>query len=455
MARRWHDPTVLAVVAITLGGLILRCVAARGALWLDEAWSAVFAHEVATPAGVFLSINHDNNHHLNSLWLQWVGPGAAPLMQRALSIAAGTALIPLAAVIAGRRSGASAILAAIGFAVAPFLVAYGSEARGYAPMLFAWGCAIHVVDRWLAKPSAPLPATALALAALLGCMAQATMVFALASLALWVAIVRLRSAGLRTTTGELVRLFAPAVVAVGLFAALAWAAVRADPAGFRFGSREAHDWARWASGLDQLFGWTLGLSAMVLLLGGFGRIVADRIGLLAVIAAGLLPLAVALLGLPNSGAARYYVVALPPLLLWAAIALPRGWAAGRELRAVTVVIGVSFVVGAAVRDRQLAGNLRGDPGRALDAMAARSLTGTTVSIEYPRSSAILSVAARQRRYPLEIVNAPCPAAPYRFVERDGDAAFPDAVILCGRRYREIARGDPTAVSGSHWRLYTR
>src|SRR5687767_12981840 len=87
--------------AIVLLGLALRIAAAHGALWLDEAWSAKQAHDAGTPLGVFLSINHDNNHHLNSLWLQFIGLGADPLLARAPAILAGTLAIYVAARIAG------------------------------------------------------------------------------------------------------------------------------------------------------------------------------------------------------------------------------------------------------------------------------------------------------------------------------------------------------------------
>ena len=72
--------------AIVLLGLGLRLASAQGGLWLDEAWSAVLADEVGTPLGIFLSINHDNNHHLNSLWLQLVGLGVIVAGILALSL---------------------------------------------------------------------------------------------------------------------------------------------------------------------------------------------------------------------------------------------------------------------------------------------------------------------------------------------------------------------------------
>jgi hypothetical protein len=48
--RRWW----IAVALLTALGLGLRIAAAQGALWLDEAWSAVVAQDVGTPMGVFL-----------------------------------------------------------------------------------------------------------------------------------------------------------------------------------------------------------------------------------------------------------------------------------------------------------------------------------------------------------------------------------------------------------------
>ena len=72
-----------AVGAAALAGLALRIVAAHGGLWTDEAWSVIYAAQARDPAGVFLRINHDNNHHLYSLWLQAIGPAASPLLARA------------------------------------------------------------------------------------------------------------------------------------------------------------------------------------------------------------------------------------------------------------------------------------------------------------------------------------------------------------------------------------
>jgi hypothetical protein len=157
----------LAVAALTLLGLALRLAAARGALWLDEAWSAAFAEEAATPAGVFFRINHDNNHFLNTLWLQLVGPDAWPIAQRALSIACGTAAIPLAAAFAGRRGAAAAVALVLGvMAVAAHAAPDGFSVGSWEPFARAeWDKALGAALGWTLG-SGRLPAVAAGLAAI-------------------------------------------------------------------------------------------------------------------------------------------------------------------------------------------------------------------------------------------------------------------------------------------------
>ncbi|KQN80338.1 hypothetical protein ASE90_15630 [Sphingomonas sp. Leaf67] len=442
-----------AVALITIAGLILRILAARGGLWLDEAWSAVTAQDVGTPAGVFVGINHDNNHHLNSLWLQWVGSGAPPLLQRALSIITGSATIALAAAIALRRGRASAILAAVAFAVSPFLVTFGSEARGYAPMLLAWVAAIGVADRWLADPAARPPTTAIALAAIFGCLSQATMFFALAALGPWVAIGRWRAAGWRCAVRDTARLFIPAAIAVMLLIAIAWTAAATSRTGFQFGAREPHDDWKMLTGLEQLWTWSCGLWVIAPVIAIAGWFVRDRFTGLVLLTAIALPLTVALLALPNSGASRYYIVAVPPLLLSAASTLPVLWARRGVWRLPVLIAGALFVWTAIERDGALVANLRGDPGQAVSKLIEVGPGGARVSVALSRSTAILIAAARSRGYRLTIDDSRC--APFRFIERDGGNRFPDPLVHCGRQFEEIARGDPNGVSGSHWRLYAR
>src|SRR5690242_15983163 len=140
---RWWWP---AVGAIALAGLLLRVVAAHGGLWTDEAWSVIYAAQARDPLGVFLRINHDNNHHLYSLWLQAIGPDASPLLARAPAILAGSLAIVIAALLVGRRSKVGGVVAALLFAFSPAMLVFGSEARGYAMMLLAALTILLLVD---------------------------------------------------------------------------------------------------------------------------------------------------------------------------------------------------------------------------------------------------------------------------------------------------------------------
>ena len=71
----------MAVAGLTLVGLALRVAAARGGLWTDEAWSVVYAAEARDPIGVFIRINHDNNHHLYSLGCRRSGRRRRPCLR--------------------------------------------------------------------------------------------------------------------------------------------------------------------------------------------------------------------------------------------------------------------------------------------------------------------------------------------------------------------------------------
>src|SRR4051794_19183129 len=147
-----------AVSVIALIGLALRIAAAHGGLWTDEAWSVIFAAQARDPIGVFVRINHDNNHHLYSLWLQAIGAAASPLLARAPAILASSAAIIVAAILVGRRSRSGGLAAALLFAFTPMMVVFGSEARGYSMMLLAALLTVLLVSdaldgrRWRASP---------------------------------------------------------------------------------------------------------------------------------------------------------------------------------------------------------------------------------------------------------------------------------------------------------------
>ncbi len=452
----------LALAAILLAGLGLRIAAAQGGLWLDEAWSAYFARETGTILGVFVQLNHDNNHHLNTIWLQLVGEHAAPVVQRGLAILTGTATIAVAAAIGARRNMIVALVAAALFAVSPILVTYGSEARGYAPMLLALVISILLVDRWLAAPETPPPALGLALAALFGMLAQLSFAFGLVAVAGWAAVVLWRRDGaVRALRGSL-RLLAPAILVAGAFAALTLLIARASPTGFQFGDFDPFTFPEYLHALATMVRHSLGLPlwlaavalAALLIAGGSGLL---RSPLLPFLALALLafPLAVAVLQLPNSGFPRYYLLCTLGLLLLAAELAWGGNARGGWRRWLAGLALAAMIAGSLLADFRLTAGRRGDPGAALDAIAARAPGGAAVLIEQPRATAVLDVAARRRDYPLTIVTAPCPAPRFLYLDRDGHAPFPDRPVHCGVGYRAIATETTTDLHSLSWRLYER
>lgn len=444
-------PALAALVAL---GLALRLAAAQGGLWLDEAWSAVYARDVGTPLGVFLSIHHDNNHDLNTLWLQLAGWGAPPPLQRALSIVSGTAAIVLAGLYGRRRAPWAGIAAALLFAVSPILVTYGSEARGYAPMVLALLGLLLIVDRWLDTPDRPVPAVALALVTLLGMLAQLTFLFGLAAIigmiAIHLALARPRDVAIRRGVAAL----APILAGAGIALALVLLPARAQ-GGLAFGNLEPFSIAAWLHGLRQLFDYTLGshwLFVPLLLLRPVAALPRWSFFVLLLVA---FPIAIALVQLGNSGAARYFLPwSIAALLLVAELsgrALgTRGWRAG-----VAALLLIATTIASLMLDARTIANRRADPMTAIAALRSAAPAGATVLVDNPRASAVLDAAAASAGYRLQVQTGKCPPAAFLFSDLDGDDLASAVPVRCGGRYRQIAEGKVTALSGTHWRLYAR
>ncbi|HWK35740.1 glycosyltransferase family 39 protein [Sphingomonas sp.] len=452
----WFWP---AVVLIAVGGGALRIAAGFGGLWLDEAWSAQFARDVATPAGVFLNIHHDNNHHLNTLWLQLVGYDAPPVVQRGLSIAAGTAAILIAALIGGRRGPAAGVVTALLFAVSPILVTYGSEARGYAPMVLALLIAIAIADRWLDRPDTPPPALAMAVTCLLGLLSQFTMAFGIAAIAGWVALRGWRERGISGGADATVRLMGPALILVSVAATLILV-VLPGPGGFQFGHYQAFAVRDLHAGLSQMLAYSFGPGMSVLLLPiALGATIAALVAMpslkprLALYALAIVafPLAVGLLRIGNAGIARYYLLTSVALLLLAGEVTGGALARRGAVRIGALVMLAAVLVAGGWRDAALVADRRADPDRALQVIAAARPAGATATVERARAWPVLATAAAARRYPL--TQSDC--GEWLFVDRDGDEPFPATPVRCDHRYRPVIAGHPTGLSGTHWRLYRR
>ncbi len=436
------------LLAAALLGLALRIAAARGDYWLDEAWSAWFAREAGTPGRVFFAINHDNNHLLNTLWLQLVGWGSPPILGRALSIVSGSAAVIVAGMIGARRGTRPAIVTAILFAVSPILVTYGSEARGYAPMLLALLTSIWIVDRELNGVAVRHGAIWLGLAALLGMLAHVSMLFGVAALTGWVAIQSWRQSGPRPAAIATLRFMVRPIAAVAAVLLLALAA----PDGYRMGIRTGFAWGPYIDALTYMVAFTIGWPFKVgfwllpVLLVPAVMAIRGR-ALFYFIAIVGLPLTVAILQPDNAAIPRYYLLSAAALLLLLADLL-----AGRRRPAWLPL--AALVAGSLTVDIRMIANLRGQPGATITAMKERSPAAVVMPDE-PKDSAVLEAAAASRGYKLDIAEGCAANTRYLFAENNGTVAFPTVKTRCGASFRAVRSGQAYGLSGMHWQLYER
>lgn len=448
------------VGAITLLALVLRVLAAQGGLWLDEAWSASFARQSATPLGLILNVHHDNNHLLNTLWLQMVGFGAPPMVQRGLAVVTGTLMVPVAAWIAKRWGAGAMAVTALFFAVSPIMVIYGSEARGYAPMMLALLVAIGLVLNWLEDEGTAPPRRQLAWAFALGTLAQLTMVFGLAALigTAWITLVRRE--GWRRASTISFGAFWPAIAATIAVFALVFVPAILSPGGFQVGSYTPFAWADWARAIGDLtrfttgwsrigWPWSLALCAAIAAILSW-RLWREPLGALLALSLLGLPLMVALLHIGNAGYPRYYLLASVVLLLASGMTI--GLALkdkGYKLIAVVMLL----VTPSLNTLDPLISHRRGDP---LKAVALIPPGVTTIWTPEARDTAVIESAAAASHRTLTPVTAPCPGAPYAFIEAglgEPPAALPPPCP--GARYVMADQGETYGLSGANWWLYRR
>jgi hypothetical protein len=127
-ARLWLVGVGLALAA----GALARAACLGAEFWLDEIWSLELARDAASPFAVLFNNKHDNNHHLNTIFLTFVPDGVWWGWYRLHSLFAGTASIALAAKAARRWGRAEAVVAAWLVAGCSWLILASAEARGYA-----------------------------------------------------------------------------------------------------------------------------------------------------------------------------------------------------------------------------------------------------------------------------------------------------------------------------------
>ncbi len=164
------------VAAIFIAAIACRLAAARGELAFDEIWSWNLA-ATNTPLSILVQLALDNNHILNTLVMNVLGPNAEPLTYRLPAVAAASAGLVFGYLLGRRRGAGLPVLILLG--ASHLLILYGSEARGYA---YLTGCTLGawwVLEEYLDRPRAWCRA-GFALACALGLMAQLPFAFAYA-----------------------------------------------------------------------------------------------------------------------------------------------------------------------------------------------------------------------------------------------------------------------------------
>lgn len=117
-------------------GVIYRVLGMRGALWLDELWALEWARSLPDVKAIFTGYYSENNHFLQSAWLFVVQESGSSVVHRLFSFACSVSLLGLLYIHAKQKGGYYRWLFVL-IATSYVFVLYGTEARGYSPMLLA------------------------------------------------------------------------------------------------------------------------------------------------------------------------------------------------------------------------------------------------------------------------------------------------------------------------------
>jgi len=246
------------VCGLTVLGLLLRLVAARGDLWLDEIWSLSNLTRLHNIGEILWGLPNTNNHLLNSLWLWIVGAQPSPIIIRLESIVVGTLTIPVVAKFCGRHGPAAAVTGAALAAGALIFVQYGSEARGYAGLLLTIFVAAEVLEQFLEKPTFRTR-LGFAGAVAIGALFHLTMLMAAFTLVV-ATLIRMRASGHRLQDVIFAGLDLAIAFALGAFPALVLLAFSVLNSHLLFtGSLTPFSMSRLGHGLTTLYSATLGL----------------------------------------------------------------------------------------------------------------------------------------------------------------------------------------------------
>lgn len=121
---------------LLLVGVIYRVLGMRGALRLDELWAPERARSLPNAKAIFTGYYSENNHFIQSAWLFIVQESGESVVHRLFSFVCSLSLLGLLYIGAKQKDGHYRWLFIL-VATSYVFVLYGTEARGYSPMLLA------------------------------------------------------------------------------------------------------------------------------------------------------------------------------------------------------------------------------------------------------------------------------------------------------------------------------
>jgi len=463
----------LALCATLALAALLRGLAARGDLWLDEVWTLGLLAQIHSVIEIATRLHHDNNHLLNSLALWLLRPFDSAFVYRLPAVIAGSLVPALGAWIAARGEVAGAdasdapvpvraLFAAVLLGGSFLLVQYGSEARGYAYAEALALLALAAACRGGLAPRSPW-AWLYAGAASLGVLAHASGVHAIAGGLAWSAW---RWGRQRLRPAEFARAFArwhalPALTAIAFYFGFLRHATTGG--GYR---REfwpmLGDLAAYTLGLPRATDplWPVAAAAALLALGAW-QLVRARSDALAFYAVAVLvsPAITTPFGPTGRLYERYYAVNATFGLLLCARGLAGLSARGPLCAALAAALLLGLTAGSAPRIARLLDEQRGHYHEALIAIAREQpegeilvasdqdfRNGMMIAYEVGRDPALsrihyLNTAAAARRAPDWYVA-------HRF---EGEPAPPPTgEDRLGRRYRLVHAYPSGPLSGFRW-----
>lgn len=452
------------IVAI---GVSLRWAGMMNELWLDEIWSLRNALEPNSWTGIFTTLQTDNNHHLNSLWLRSIGLGAPAWAYRAMSFAAGVATIPLAYAIGRRDSERLGVLMALFIALSYLTGYYASEARGYASLMFFTLVAWFFLQAYVSTLSVGA-AAGFWLAAVGGLVSHSTFIVFFIAAVLWgnAALQQQRRPG-RDRQAMAIAFGVPTVFLVGFYLTVLRGMIVAGGPERTLADVVGQSLSLLISG--PAGGWLMAVVAVgVALATGTAVVMLQRRHairwLMYTTVIGIAP-ALLLIAQPNALIyPRYFLIPGLFVLLALAELCSLMWSA--DVRGRTVVVGaVSMMsVGAAGHAWSLAALGRGHFDLAAAQLAAAATSG---SVTVAAVSPLPGVDGRTRLqldYHLRRLNAAervsyedagheLRAAEWLVRESFGDDIAPEEVTAAGSSFRRVAHYPAAELAGINWTLY--